>query len=67
LGKKYKAVLLANHGLVTIGEDIEEASTITEVIEYVAELYFRTKSCNNPKSLSKKQIKDAVNRIQDYK
>ncbi len=67
LGKKYKAVLLANHGLVTIGEDIKEALTITEVIEYVAELYYRTKACNNPKPLNKKQIKDAVNRIEDYK
>ena len=67
LGKKFKAVLLANHGLVTIGEDINEALNITEIIEYVAEIYYRTKSCNNSKPLSKKQIRIALNRIEDYK
>jgi L-fuculose-phosphate aldolase len=67
LGNKYKAVLLANHGLVTIGEDIKEALNITEIIEYVAEIFYRTKSCNNSKPLSKKQIRDAVKRIEDYK
>jgi len=67
LGNKYKAVLLANHGLVTVGEDIKEALNITEIIEYVAEIYYRTKACNNPNPLSKKQIKDSINRIEGYK
>ena len=67
IGKNHKAVLLSNHGLVTIGQDIKEALTINEIIEYVAQIYYRTKSCNNPQPLNKKQIKDAINKIEAYK
>ena len=41
--KDRRAVLLANHGLVAGAETLERAFSITEEIEYVAELYYRTK------------------------
>lgn len=48
LGSKYKAVLLANHGVLSCGIDIKNAFNIAEEIEYVAEVYFRTKSVGDP-------------------
>ncbi|MFW6271339.1 MAG: L-fuculose-phosphate aldolase [Bacillota bacterium] len=48
LGSKYKAVLLANHGVLSCGIDIKNAFNIAEEIEYVAEVYFRTKAIGDP-------------------
>lgn len=48
LGSKYKAVLLANHGLLSCGIDIKGAFNVAEEIEYVAEVYFRTKAIGEP-------------------
>jgi L-fuculose-phosphate aldolase len=39
-----RAVLLANHGLLTGAKDLNNALNITEEVEFVAELYCRTKS-----------------------
>ena len=66
LGHKYNAALLANHGLITAGENIKHALTITEMVEYCAELYYRSKNAGEPKILSKKQIKKVMNKFDDY-
>lgn len=54
--KDRKAVLLANHGLLTGGSSLEEAFNITEQIEYCAELYYRTKSIGEPVILSQEEM-----------
>ena len=66
MGKKYNAVLMANHGLITVGENIEKALNVSEVVEYCAELYYRTKNFSEPKILSKKQMKKVINNFEDY-
>jgi len=54
--KDRKAVLLANHGLLTGGSSLGEAFNITEQIEYCAELYYRTKSIGEPVILSQEEM-----------
>jgi len=39
-----KAVLLANHGLIACGQDIDEAFTIAENMEFTAEIQYRCMS-----------------------
>jgi len=53
------AVLIANHGLLSVGKTIQSAYTTTEQIELVAQLYYQTKSLGNPVLLTKEQM-DAV-------
>ncbi len=66
MGSKYNAVLLANHGLLSAGKDIQHALTISEMVEFCAELYYRTKAAGEPELLSKKQIKKVIENLQDY-
>lgn len=66
MGNKYNAALMANHGLITVGEDIKTALTVTEMVEYCAELYYQSKNTGNPKILSKKQMKKVINKFEDY-
>ena len=51
-----KAVLLANHGLLAAGESLGEAFNITEEVEYVAEIYCRTRSMGEPVILPREEM-----------
>ncbi|MFW6311165.1 MAG: L-fuculose-phosphate aldolase [Nanoarchaeota archaeon] len=66
MGNKYNASLMANHGLITVGEDIKKALIVTEMVEYCAELYYRTKNQGEPNILSRKQMKRVINKFEDY-
>lgn len=66
LGSNYKAALLANHGLITIGEDIKEALEISEMVEFTAEIYYRTETMGNPTILNKRQMKQVLNKFDEY-
>src|SRR6056297_3197013 len=66
MGKEYKACLMANHGLITVGYNIKEALEITEMIEYIAEIYYRAKTMEKPKLLNNKQLKQVLNKFADY-
>lgn len=55
--KDYDAVLLANHGLVTYGESLEEAYYLTEKVERFAEISFYARMLGGEKELTKGDIK----------
>jgi len=54
--KTSKAILLANHGLVTFGEDLEEAYFITEKVDRAAEIIIYSRLLGGEKQLTKKQV-----------
>lgn len=54
--KGRKAALLANHGLIAGGPDIENTFNIAEEIEFCAEVYYRTKSIGDPVILSDEEM-----------
>jgi len=66
IGDKYNACLMANHGLITGGYNIKEALEITEMIEYIAEIYYRAKTMGKPQLLNNKQLKQVLNKFADY-
>lgn len=55
LGEK-KAVLLANHGAVAVGESMKEALKVAEIIEKSAKIYVFSKFLGNPHELSKEDV-----------
>lgn len=67
IGKKYNAALLANHGLITVGENIEDTLKTSEMIEFCAEIYYRSKSIGKPKILSKKHMTKVIKNFKDYR
>jgi L-fuculose-phosphate aldolase len=50
------AALLANHGTVAFGADLEGAVRATEVLEWSAELYLRASSLGTPKAFDEQAL-----------
>lgn len=64
--KDRKAVILANHGLLTGADCIENAFNIAEEIEYVAETFYRAKSIGNPIILEDKEMVKMEKKFKTY-
>jgi L-fuculose-phosphate aldolase len=59
-------VILANHGLLTGADCIENAFNTAEELEYVAETYYRAKSIGNPVILDDKEMKIMQEKFKTY-
>ena len=66
MGDKYNATLLANHGLLAVGNSIENAFAAAEEIEFCAELYYRTKAIGEPVILPEEEIKRVGKKFENY-
>jgi L-fuculose-phosphate aldolase len=60
------AILLANHGLVTVGPDLKSAFNVAEEIELVARIYYQTLLVGDPKILSADQMDEVLLKFKDY-
>jgi len=60
--KNYPAVLIQNHGLVTVGENLSEAFLRAEIIEEAARIYSISYSLGKVRFLSKKEISEIEKR-----
>ena len=54
------AMLLQNHGAVTLGKNLDDAYYKMEKLEHAAKIIFLAKSIGKPKELSKKNIKEIL-------
>lgn len=61
-----KAVLMANHGLVCVGDDLEKAFTTAEMVEFVSQLYLLTKSVGEPVILTSQQMEIITKKFESY-
>ncbi len=61
-----KAVILANHGLVAIGENIAVAFNIASEIEYVAELYLRSSAAGVPVIIPEDEMNKIIIKFKNY-
>lgn len=61
-----RAVLLANHGILTAAESIRTAFHILEEIEQVAKLYCITKSMGNPVVLPEEEMQKMQHLFRSY-
>ncbi|MCU1488638.1 MAG: class aldolase/adducin family protein [Acidimicrobiaceae bacterium] len=51
-----RAVLIANHGLVAVGETLKQAADAAEVVETLAGLYYRSLQVGTPNVLTDEQM-----------
>lgn len=65
LGNK-NAVLLGNHGLLAVGNTIEAAFQVAEIVEFISEIYYKARCIGNPKLLSDKEMKDVIEKFKCY-
>ena len=61
-----RCILMANHGLLAVGEDLTEAYNTALYIEEVAELYYRARSLGTPVLLSETEMDEALIRFRSY-
>ena len=64
--KDRKACLLSNHGLVTMGKDLNEAFNIAEEVEHLSRLYVEAKKIGDPRLLKTEEMIEVLNRFDSY-
>lgn len=62
----YNAVLLANHGLIAIGRDISAAFNTAEEIEFVAQIYYQTKTLGKPVLVPDDEMQRVIEKFKHY-
>jgi len=62
----YNAVLLANHGLVTVGPNLATAFAVAEEIELVARIYYQAKCIGEPVILPEDEMERVVEKFAVY-
>ncbi len=61
-----RCILMANHGLLAVGEELTEAYNTALYIEEVAELYYRARCLGTPVLLNEEEMDEALIRFQSY-
>ena len=64
--ENYNAILLKNHGLVSLGDSIEKAYTTAEEIEFVARIYYQTQNIGKPCILSDEEMESVLKKFKVY-
>lgn len=62
----YNALLLANHGLITVGQDLGQAMMVAQQIELVARIYLLAKSAGEPAILAAEDMDQVQQRFATY-
>lgn len=61
-----RACLLANHGAVAVGSDLEAAVELAEKVEALARLYWQALQVGEPPLLSAAEMASVLERFKDY-
>jgi len=64
--KNYNAVLMANHGMLAVGDSISRAFAVAEEIEFVARIYYQTKCVGLPPLIPKKEMDRVLEKFKTY-
>jgi L-fuculose-phosphate aldolase len=62
----HNAVLMANHGVLTVGTDIKSAFNTAEVIEYTARLYYQARCIGKPVILTDSEMETVIEKFKTY-
>jgi L-fuculose-phosphate aldolase len=66
LGDSHGACLLSNHGTIAVGASVSEAYSRTELLEEMAEIFYRARLAGDPVLLTPQQISEVSAKIHDY-
>jgi L-fuculose-phosphate aldolase len=62
----HNAVLMANHGMLTVGKDLASAFATSEIIELMARVFLQAKSVGEPCLLTDTQMDDVLAHFGSY-
>jgi L-fuculose-phosphate aldolase len=66
LGTKTRACLMAHHGLLAAGQNLDDATDLAIGIEHLAKIYCIAKQIGQPKLLTEAQMRQVHERMRDY-
>jgi L-fuculose-phosphate aldolase len=61
-----KACLLANHGMIAVGHDLDQALSVAVEVETLCEQYWRALQAGEPKLLSAEQMSEVMEQFKGY-
>lgn len=61
-----RGCLLANHGAVTVGESLAEAYGLAQQLEWLSDVYLRTRAAGLPRTLDSRQLEQAAEKLAGY-
>ena len=64
--KDRRACLLANHGMIALGNTLEEAADLAVEVEELAKQYVLAMMIGEPAILSEEEMNEALKRFEDY-
>ncbi len=62
-----KACLLGNHGMIAMGNDLDDALAVAIEVEFLCEIYWRTLQAGEPHILTSQQMYDVKQKFVGYK
>ncbi len=61
-----KACLLANHGMITLGRDLDEAMAVAVEVESLCQQYLLARQVGKPTLLSDEEMRQVIDRFKTY-
>ncbi|MBF0388922.1 MAG: L-fuculose-phosphate aldolase [Desulfamplus sp.] len=62
----YNATLLANHGLIAVGSNIENAFNTAQEIEFVARIYYQSECIGKPSIIPENEMDKVIEKFKSY-
>jgi L-fuculose-phosphate aldolase len=66
LGRAHRTCLLRNHGTIAVGATVSEAYSRSELLEQMAEIYYRARTDGEPVVLTAEEMAEVAAKIHDY-
>lgn len=66
LGDDHDAVLLANHGVVTVGATLDDAFEVAQMVEYCARIHYQALNVGEPEILPDDAVDHLVEKFDSY-
>jgi len=63
---EYNVLLLANHGLLAVGRNMDAAFAAAEEIEFVARIYYQTRCIGEPVILPEEEMETVLEKFKTY-
>ncbi len=61
-----QACLMANHGMIAVGRNLQQAVQLALEVETLSDQYLRAVSCGEPINLSKQEMNEVLEKFKDY-
>lgn len=66
LGQDYSACLLENHGVVTVGKNVDAAFEVAMMVEYCARIHYQALEIGEPNILSDEEVNGLIESFEGY-